>query len=192
MQTIIQYAIDNKVPIIQNDSLNLLLKVIEKKKPKRILEIGTAIGYSAINMALVNSNIIIDSLEKDEKRYLIAQENVQRFNLSQQINLYLIDAEQFITNEKYDLVFIDAAKAKNLKFFLQFESNFSDSVIIFSDNLIFHGLVENPQLIKTRRMRTMIRKINQYREFLAHNKQYQTVFYDYIGDGVAITKKTNL
>ena len=115
-----EYAEENNVPIMTKDGIEFLTKYIEKHKVKRILEIGAAIGYSAIRMALVDDEIEITTIERDEKRYLEAVKNIKKFNLENRINLIYKDAFDVKIEGTYDLIFIDAAKAQNIKFFEMF------------------------------------------------------------------------
>lgn len=132
------FAFENKVPIISDDGLSFLLQMIRVSKSTRILEIGSAIGYSAINMALLNSQINVDTIEKNEKMYNLARENINRMNLNEQVRIFLDDALEIDLNKlrnDYDLIFIDAAKAQYIKFFERFSTLLNKSGIIISDNL---------------------------------------------------------
>ena len=111
------YAKENNVPIMMDDGIDFLTNLIRQRKVKNILEIGTAIGYSAIMMALVDENIKITSIEKDNKRYFEAIKNVKKFNLEDRITLIYNDALEIKLKDKYDLIFIDAAKSKNQDIF---------------------------------------------------------------------------
>lgn len=188
MKYIKEYAAQNNVPIIQDDGLVFMLETIKNNRCCKILEIGTAIGYSTINMALLNPNIEIVSLEIDEERYNEAKKNIERFNLQSQIELKLQDALQYTTNKKFDFIFIDAAKAQYIKFFELFEKNLENGGIIFTDNLDFHGYVASDKQIKSRNLRQLVTKIKKYREYLTERKNFSTQFYS-VGDGVSISKK---
>ena len=183
-----RYAHIYHVPIILDDGLNFIIKYIEKYDVKTILEIGSAIGYSAINMALVNSNIVVTTIEKDQLMYEQAIKNIQDFKLHHRITVILGDAlEQSLTG-KYDLIFIDAAKGKYIAFFNQFKNNLNDHGVIVTDNLSFHGLVENDTLITTKNQQKIVDKIKDYIMFLEQNDEFKTEFVD-IGDGLSISKK---
>ena len=112
-----KYAKDNNIPIMLKDGIEYLCDYIKKHNIKSILEIGSAIGYSSIMMALVNKNIKIMTIEKDLNRYNIAVSNIKKFNLEKQITILNEDALNFETNEKFDLIFIDASKGNNINFF---------------------------------------------------------------------------
>ncbi len=183
------YAHLNNVPIITDDGLNYLIKYIKEHNIKNILEIGTAIGYSAICMCNVSNDINITTIERDENRYKEAINNVTKANLNDRINIIFGDALEVDVDGKYDLIFIDAAKAQNIKFFEKYEINLNDNGTIITDNMNFHGLVNvNSEDIKSRDLRQLVRKVNNYKLYLENNNRYNTDFLN-IGDGLAVSKK---
>lgn len=181
------YAKENNVPIIQKEGLNFLIEYIKQKNVKTILEIGTAIGYSSINMALVSDDIQITTIERNEKMYKQAIKNIKDFNLENRINVIYGDALDTVVQGKYDLIFIDAAKAQYIKFFEKYKQNLQMNGTIITDNLNFHGLALHPEEIHSKNLKALVRKINNYKDFLINNKEFQTVFYE-IGDGIAVSK----
>lgn len=184
-----EYAKVNNVPIMQDEGIGFLTTFIIKNKIKKVLEIGTAIGYSAIMMATSDPNVLITSVEKDEERYLEALKNIKRLGLENRITLIFNDALELRLEDKYDLIFIDAAKSKNIEFFENFERNLNADGYIITDNLTFHGLVDkNDEDIKSKNVRNLVRKIREYIEYLKANNKYETIFYE-IGDGVSISKR---
>lgn len=182
-----KYAKENKVPIISKDGLEFIVEYIKEHKVKKILEIGTAIGYSAINMAKVDENIKITTIERNEKMYAEARKNIRNFGLEKKITLVLKDALEVNATGKYDLIFIDAAKAQYIKFFEKFKSNLSKNGVIITDNLNFHGLTKHPEEIQSKNLKALVNKINNYKDFLKDNKEFTTKFYE-IGDGISISK----
>lgn len=183
------YADLNNVPIIQDESLNYIRKYIVENKVKSILEIGTAIGYSAILMALIDSDITITTIERDEKRYLEAVKNIKKAGLQDRITLIYNDALETKIDEDFDLIFIDAAKGQNIKFFELFSKNLKRNGTIITDNLNFHGLVNTDiEQIESRNVRGLVRKIKDYITYLKENKEYETEFLN-IGDGLAVSIK---
>ena len=140
-----KYAEENNVPIIQKEGLNFILNYIKENKVKKILEIGTAIGYSAISMALIDKNIKITTIERNKEMFSLAKKNVKDFNLEKRINIIYADALEAEIKDKYDLIFIDAAKAQYIKFFEKYKSNLKENGAIITDNLNFHGLANNPE-----------------------------------------------
>lgn len=186
-----KYAIDNNVPIMQKDGILFLKDFIKNNNIKNILEIGTAIGYSAINMALVNENIKIISIERDTNRYNEAISNINKFNLQDRIKVINDDAFNVSLNEEFDLIFIDAAKAQNIKFFNKFSPLLKNNKFIITDNLNFHGLVNENEENLSRNLRQLTRKIKNYINFLKENKEFETSFYE-IGDGISVSKKIDI
>ena len=165
-----------------------LLDFIRDNNIENILEIGTAVGYSAIRMALVSDDIYITTIEKDEKRYNIACDNIDKFNLGDRINIILDDALNTEIDGIYDLVFIDASKGNNVNFFNKYGGNLVSGGVIITDNLLFHGLVRDETLIKSKNQRGIVRKIKDFVSFLDSNQDYVTSYLD-IGDGIAISKR---
>jgi len=183
-----EYARKNNVPIMMKDGIKFLCDYIKKNNIKSVLEIGTAIGYSAINMALVAKDIKVTTIERDSKMYSLAIKNINDFKLQNQIEVVFDDALNVILNDKYDLIFIDAAKAQYIKFFDKFKQNLNTKGKIISDNLSFHGLVESDISNLTRNVRGLVRKIKNYKEFLNENKEFKTIYYN-IGDGISVSTK---
>lgn len=184
-----KYALDNNVPIMTEGGIDYLMKYIRKNNVKRILEIGSAIGYSAILMCSVSDDIFVTTIERDEKRYMEALKNIKKAHLEDRIELIYNDALEVSVKGKYDLIFIDAAKAQNQKFFEKFEKNLEFDGTIITDNMNFHGLVNKDlEEIESRNLRQLVRKVKDYKEFLKNNKKFSTDFLD-IGDGIAISKR---
>lgn len=185
------YASKNNIPIMMKDGIEFLLEYIRKNDIKSILEIGSAIGYSAIRMCLVDDNIKVTTIERDVNRYNEAINNIKSFDLENRINIILDDAFNVELNDSYDLIFIDAAKSQYIKFFEKFKLNLNDNGVIVSDNLNFHGLTHTPlEEIESRNVKGLVRKLNEYIDFLTDNKEFNTKFYD-IGDGISISCKNN-
>lgn len=185
-----KYALVNNIPIMQKDGISYLIQYIKDNNIQSILEIGTAIGYSAICMASISSNIKITSIERDITRYNLAIENIKKFNLEDQIEVILDDALNVSLNKKYDLIFIDGAKGQSINFFNHFNNNLAINGTIITDNLDFHGLVNSDISLLSKNLQGLIKKIRNYIEFLKTNSDYETIFLK-IGDGISITKKIN-
>ena len=184
-----EYAKNNNVPIMQKDGIEFLLKFIKDNNIKSILEIGTAIGYSSIRMALLDNSINITTIERDSSRYSLALENIEKVSLSNRISVIYDDALNVNLNTKFDLIFIDAAKGKNIEFFEKYKKNLNNGGYIITDNLSFHGLVETDlSQIESRNVRGLVRKIRNYIDFLKQNKEFSTKFYT-VGDGISISRK---
>lgn len=184
-----KYAKENNIPIMLPDGILFLTNYIKENNVKKILEIGTAIGYSAIKMALVSDSIQITTIERDEERYKEALKNIKMFNLEDRITLILADAFDVELDDKYDLIFIDAAKSQSIKFFEKFKVNLNDNGTIITDNINFHGLTKE-KVIKNRNTRQLVRKIREYIDFLNNNQEFTTYFIE-DGDGISISKRSN-
>ncbi len=183
-----EYAKEYNIPIMMEDGIEFLCDYIKKNNIKRILEIGTAIGYSAIKMASIDKDIKITTIERDKDRYSLALKNISDFKLEEQINVILDDALNVDLSDKYDLIFIDAAKGQYINFFEKFKTNLNNNGVIISDNLSFHGLVEGDWSTLTRNVRGLVRKIKNYKDFLDENKEFKTDYYD-IGDGIGVSRR---
>ena len=184
-----EYATLNNIPIMQKDGIEFLLDYIKNNNIKNILEIGTAIGYSSIRMALLDDNTKVTTIERDINRYNEAIKNIKEFNLEDRINVILKDALEVELNDKYDLIFIDAAKAQNIKFFEKYKNNLKDNGTIITDNMYFHGLIfKDKSEIESRNLKQLVRKLNNYHKFLKENKEFNTKIIE-VGDGIAISKK---
>lgn len=188
MEELERYASENKVPIMQKDGILYLCNYIRENHIKSILEIGSAIGYSSIMMASIDKSIRITTIEKDENRYNIAVSNIDKYDLKDQINIMCGDACDIEIDDKFDLIFIDAAKGKNTFFFNKFKDNLNRNGTIITDNLSFHGLVENENLVKTKNQRGIVNKIKDYINFLNNNDEFITTYVP-VGDKIAISKR---
>ncbi len=186
-----KYADCNNVPIISEEGLSLILLIIRLTNSKRILELGTAIGYSACNMALASSDIIIDTIERNDLMIDMAKKNVQDLNLSSQINILKGDALEYDVDNllnTYDVIFIDAAKAQYRKFFEKYEKKLNSHGVIICDNLNFHGLVEQEKIIGSKSLQALVKKIKSFNEWLKCNPYYNSFFMN-IGDGMSVSMK---
>lgn len=183
-----KYADEKGIPIMEEEGINFLTEFIRLNKVKNILEIGSAIGYSAIRMALVDENITVTTIERDKDRYIEAVKNIKYLELDDRITLVLTDAFDFKVKEKFDLIFIDAAKSQYLKFFNKFSPNLTKKGYIITDNIKFHGLTFSDKTKLSRNLRGLITKLETYISFLENNKDFKTRFFD-IGDGIAISTR---
>lgn len=188
IEEIEEYAKINNIPIMQKDGIDFLTSYIKENNIKNILEIGSAIGYSAIKMALVDEDINVTTIERDEERFNIAVDNIKKINLENRINIILEDALNIDLNNEYDLIFIDAAKSQYIKFFEKFDKNLKSGGVVVTDNLSFHGLVEDDSKTTNRNTKQLVRKIRNYIDYLKNNDKYITTFYK-LGDGVAVSIK---
>lgn len=191
IQEMYDYAMDKNVPIVTLEGLRFILQLIKIKKAKNILEVGTAIAFTSIQMALIDKEIHVDTIERKKEMYNLAKENINKFNLDDQINVIFknaLDCTSSDLNRKYDIIFIDAAKAQYIKFFEMFSEYLNPDGIIISDNLLFHGLVSNRDGIESKDLRALVRKIDRYNLWLKNNENFDTVFYNF-GDGMAVSMR---
>ena len=188
MKELEEYAKINNIPIMQKDGILYLINYIKENNIKNILEIGSAIGYSSIMMASINSDIRITTIERDKDRYDLAVFNIKKYNLDNQINIIYGDAVDTDITGMYDLIFIDAAKGKNVFFFEKYKNNLVKRGTIITDNLSFHGLVEDSDLVKTKNQRGIVNKIKDFISFLDNNEGFATEYIS-VGDKIAISKR---
>ena len=183
------YGKENKVPITLDDTLSFLLETINENQCKEILEIGTAIGFGCISMVENTQCTHIDTLEIDEERFNIANENIKNKNLQKRITTHLIDAKEFLgnCNKKYDLVYLDGPKGQYINYLPMITELLNPNGIIFADNLNFHGMVTG-EIEVTRGCRAMIKGLKNYIQEITTNPIYETKLYKEIGDGVGVTR----
>ena len=129
------YAKENYVPIARKQTIEFILNLMKERNYTRFLEIGTAIGYTSINVALLNKNINVVTIEHDSKRAEIAKKNFIEFGVNEQINMIEDDAVTITINDKFDLIFIDASKKRNDYFLDKFSPNLNEGGMIIIDNM---------------------------------------------------------
>ncbi|ASV68908.1 MULTISPECIES: O-methyltransferase [Cytobacillus] len=187
-----EYARENRVPIMELEGIEAMLQIVRIQQPTKILEIGTAIGYSALRMAEACPSAHIVTLERDQERYEKAENYFARSGMANQITLIKGDAleqeDEVRILGDYDMIFIDAAKGQYKKFFEMYSQYLNDTGVIITDNVLFKGLVYEKAEIEKKRIRNLVQKIDQFNEWLMKNDRYHTVILP-IGDGVAISRK---
>lgn len=181
------YASENYVPIIRIDNIEYLERLIKNEGLYNILELGSAIGYSSIRMALVDKRVHVTTIERDEKMYNQAIKNINDMGVENQIDVIYDDIFNVELTDKYDLIFIDAAKAQYIKFFNKFKDNLKEDGYIVSDNL---ELLDLQRLTQSKKSKRLVTKMIEYKEFLNSLEDYNTEYIN-IGDGFAITTKKN-
>lgn len=179
-------ALEANIPIMQDAGIEFICNYIKENNVKSVLEIGSAVGYSAICFA--SSGAVVTTIERDKERYDKAVENISACNLSDKITIINNDAFLVELKDKYDLIFIDAAKSQYIKFFEKYKNNLNTNGVIISDNLSFHGIVEDISLTHNRNTRQLVGKIKRYITFLEENEEFNTTFYK-IGDGISVSKR---
>ena len=181
-----EYAKQNDVPIIQDEGLAFLLMLIGVKKAERLLEIGSAIGYSSIQMAYNNLDLIIDTLEIDPNSCSIAIDNIKNMGLSERINIFNVDALlgfDVVKDNQYDMIFIDAAKGQYINFFKIYEPLLKKGGLIVADNLYFHNLLFED--IESRNLFGLVKRVGRFNQFVKENEQYRYHIFK-IGDGIGV------
>lgn len=187
-----QYAEDNHVPIMDRNSIETFLGLLQLQNPQQILEIGSAIGYSAIRMATSLPNAMITTIEREPTRYEKAVEFIDQANLGDRITIIEADAleleEDFIVKKTYDALFIDAAKGQYKRFFEKYAPTVASGGFIYCDNMFMHGMVLEDIATIQRRKRTMIRNLKAFTSWIMTHPDYEATLLP-IGDGVLIAKK---
>lgn len=182
-------AIENHVPILQDKSLEFISFVLKLKNPKEILEIGTAVGYSAISFVqAVDGKVNVKTIERNERRYNEAINNIKEVGLQGNIDVVLADATEYLPNlhedNKYDVVFIDAAKGQYLKFLENGIRLAKDGGIIIADNVLFKGRVMSNY--NEHKHRTAVNRLRDYISLINSDERLDSVILD-IGDGIAVS-----
>ena len=188
LEKIKQKALENHIPIILDDTLEIIEKELKENPPKRILEISAAVGYSAMCFSeFLAENGVIDTIERDEERIQEAKENFKNVGVENKINLYEGDAVEILPtlNEKYDMVFIDAAKGKYPFFLKESLRMIKDNGVIFADNILYKGYVMSDY--NKHKQRTAVRNLREYIKEVSENPNLETKILE-VGDGLAISK----
>ena len=188
LEKIKKKAIEDHIPIIMDDTLQVIEKELKNNPPKRILEIGTAVGYSAMCFSeFLSEDGKIDTIERDEERIEQAKVNIKNVGVEDKINIYEGDAVEILPtlNEKYDMVFIDAAKGKYPFFLQQALRMISKNGIIFADNILYKGYVMSDY--NKHKQRTAVRNLREYIKEVSENPDLETEILE-VGDGLAISK----
>ena len=145
-------------------------------------------GYSSICFCKDNDDVTVLSIEKDEDRYRQAVENIKAVGLEDRITVINADAREYEAEGMFDLIFLDGPKAHNAELMARYEGNLKEGGYFAIDDVYFHGYVDNPAPIRTRRMRAMVRKMTAFQNDLRNDPRYETT-YIRTGDGILIAKK---
>ena len=188
LEKVKEKALENHIPIIMDDTLEVIEKELKENPPKRILEIGAAVGYSAMCFSeFLAENGVIDTIERDEEKIQEAKENFKKVGVEDRITLYEGDAVEILPtlNEKYDMVFIDAAKGKYPFFLKESLRMIKDNGVIFADNILYKGYVMSDY--NKHKQRTAVRNLREYIKEVSENPNLETEILE-VGDGLAISK----
>ena len=186
-----QFAAENHVPIMQLSGIEALNQLLRIQKPKHILEIGTAIGYSAIRMAMALPETTIVTIERDETRVTHAREFIARSTVAERITVVEGDALEVNVEDiqaTYDAIFIDAAKGQYQKFFEKYSPLVPSGGVLYIDNMYMHGLSDLDIKEVPRRKRTMIRNLKTFTDWIMQHPDYTCAFFP-VGDGLLICLK---
>ncbi len=189
LEKIKQKALEEHIPIIMDDTLEVVDKILTELKPNRILEIGTAVGYSAMCFSeYLDPNGKIDTIERDEERIAEAKINIEKVGVADKINIYEGDAVEILPtlNEKYDVVFIDAAKGKYPFFLKEALRMINLDGVILADNILYKGYVMSDY--NKHKQRTAVRNLREYIRLINENKDFSSEILE-VGDGLAISIK---
>lgn len=183
-----QKALEEHIPIIMDDTLEVISKILKENKPRRILEIGTAVGYSAICFSeYLEDNGIIDTIEREHDRVLQAKENIKLAEVENKINILEGDAVEILPtlNNVYHIVFIDASKGKYPFFLKEALRMLGKQGIILADNVLYKGYVMSDY--NKHKQRTAVRNLREYIKEVSENPNLETEILE-VGDGLAISR----
>lgn len=189
LEKIKQKALEDKIPIIMDDTLEVVDKLLTEKKPIRILEIGTAVGYSAICFSeYLQEGGKIDTIEREEDRVAQAKENIKKTEVEDKINILFGDAVEILPtlNERYDVVFIDAAKGKYPFFLKEALRMLKEDGMIIADNVLYKGYVMSDY--NKHKQRTAVRNLREFLKELGEDSSLTVEILE-VGDGLAVAKK---
>ena len=188
LEKIKKKALEDHIPIIMDDTLDVIEKELKENPPKKILEIGAAVGYSAMCFSeFLADDGKVDTIERDEERIKEAKENFKKVGVEDKIHLYEGDAVEILPtlNEKYDMVFIDAAKGKYPFFLKESLRMINSDGIIFADNILYKGYVMSDY--NKHKQRTAVRNLREYIKEVSENPNLETEILE-VGDGLAISR----
>lgn len=187
------FAHENHVPIVQKETEKFLQLMVTIKKPLKVLELGTAIGYSAIVMSkTAGKRCKITTVERDSEMINIAEKNIKKYGFDNSINILQGDCLEVLKslNEQYDLIFMDAGKGHYNHFLPECLRLLSKDGIIIADNVLFRGMVASDALVERRKI-TIVKRMRKYLELVSKNKEFVTSVIP-MGDGIAVTTRRNL
>lgn len=184
-----EYASKNNVPIIEAEVAQFLSVLIKISKPKKILEVGAAIGYSALIMADAYKDSQIITIERNENMIEKAKENIMNSKFKNRVKILSGDANEILPelNEEFDLIFLDAAKGQYIEFFKQSSRMLKGDGLIVSDNVLYKGMVASDELL-IKRKKTIVKRLRSYLEYINNIEGYTSSILP-LGDGVSITYK---
>lgn len=187
-----QDALSRNIPVMQKEGILFLIEQLKDRQAKSCLEIGSAIGYSAMMMVTHVEDLKVETIELDYMRYSEAVKHIEERQLQERIFIHHDDALTFDTNQfvinQFDCLFIDAAKAQYQKFFEKYVPFVSEKGIIIVDNLDFHGMVFDIDHIKNRNTKQLVKKIKRFKDWIFQNDDYDVTYYP-VGDGICVIQR---
>lgn len=187
LEKVKQKALEEHIPIVMDDTLEEIKKILEREKPQRILEIGTAVGYSASQFIRFAPKAIVDTIELDEQRAKEATQNVKKIGIEDKVNILIGNAVEILPSlqSEYDMIFIDANKGK-YPFFLQEGIRLvKNNGWIIADNILYKGYVMSDY--NKHKQRTAVRHLREYIQMAQENEILETQILE-VGDGLAISR----
>ncbi len=185
-----KFARERYIPVMLDDTKQLLFDVVRKCRPKRILEIGTAIGYSGIVMLTASPDATLNTIEMDENSAAMAKENFAQAGVEKRVNVFVGDAREIVPllSGSYDFVFMDGPKGQYEKFLPYVTEVLKIGGTLVCDNVLYKGLVEHVPENKRHKHITVARNMNEFLHDICKNEHYKTVLHR-IGDGVTVSVK---
>ena len=180
-------ALSRGIPVADDETLNYLLVTLKALRPRRILEIGTAVGLSAAAMLYACPEATVTTMELDEDRYLEAKQNFKKLGVESRVNSYLGDAFEILTmmDGEFDFVFLDGPKAQYEKYLYDIKRLLKKGGVLFSDDVLLYGWVSGEEETPQKR-RSIVEKIRGYLNVLTNDKSFMTSVLN-VGEGVAIS-----
>ncbi len=192
LQELERRAHQKNIPIISRETANIIKSILTVKKPKLILEIGTAIGFSTLWMArYTDLDTEIVTIERNQKRFDEARKNIKEFGFNDKVTFKFGDAQEVVPylRRKFNLVFVDAAKGQYLNLFKMIEENITNNGIIICDNILYRGLVRSEEKVD-HEIRTIVVNLRKFLIYLKNNQKFKTEIFD-IDDGISISTRRN-
>ena len=179
---------ENHVPILQDDSMQVIKTILALRKPNKILEIGTAVGYSALCFSeyLDGDEALIKTVELNKETAEMANENIRNISDKNNIEVTNMDAYEFMQSldEKFDVIFIDAAKGQYMKYLQEAYRLTKENSVIIADNVLLRGMVLSDY--NEHKHRTAVTRLREYIKEVTENPRLETMLLD-VGDGLAIS-----